>query len=178
MNKYTLLHVALKQEAKPIIEYFKLQCIQTKPSKIYTKDNIVLLISGMGGEKTSLHVKDIFKKYDIDKALNIGIAGCKSRDIEIGSLFCVSHKLDFIKTASLATVDEPLEDEKNLKETLVDMEAAYFISTCKEFLDIKDIYILKVVSDHLNTKIPKKEFVWKIIEKNLQNISKVVTLQN
>jgi len=178
MYKKTLIHTSLRQEAKPIIEYFKLQCIQTKPHKIYTKENIVLIISGMGKDKTSLHVKDVFKNYNIDKAINIGIAGCKDKDIAIGSLFCTNQTLDFIETASLTTVDVPLDNDKDLKTTLVDMEAQSFISTCKEFLDIKDIYILKVVSDHLDTTIPKKEFVWKIIERNLKNISKVVTLQN
>jgi len=178
MKNYILIHTALFAEAKPIIEHFKLQCLQTKPYRIYLKDNILLMVSGMGKEKTSLHVKDIFQTYSINRAINIGIAGCKNKDIEIGSLFCTNHKLDFINYANLTTVDEPLNDKSNLKTTLVDMEAGSFISTCKEFLDIKDIYILKVVSDHLSTTIPKKEFVWKIIEKNLKSISKVVTLQN
>jgi len=173
----TLLHVALKHEAKPIIEYFKLQCIQTKPYKIYKKEDIILSVCGMGMENT-LHVKEIFQKYEINKAINIGIAGCKDKNIEIGSLFCTNHKIDFINYADLTTVNEPLDNKKKLKTTLVDMEAEHFISTCKEFLDIKDIYVLKVVSDYLNTTIPKKEFVWKIIEKNLKSISKVVTLPN
>jgi len=178
MKKYILIHTALFAEAKSIIEHFKLQCLQTKPYRIYTKEDIVVIVSGMGKEKTSLHVKDVLKKYDIKKAINVGIAGCKDKDIEIGSLFCTNHRLDFINYANLTTVDKPLNDKRNLQTTLVDMEAESFISTCKEFLDIKDIYILKVVSDHLSTTIPKKEFVWKIIEKNLKSISKVVTLQN
>jgi len=172
-----LIHTALKHEAKPIIEYFRLQCIQTKPFKIYIKDNIVLIVSGMGKENT-LHVKEIFKSYSVKRAINVGIVGCKDKKIEIGSLFCTNHKLDFINYATLTTVDAPLDSDENLKTALVDMEAEIFISTCKEFLDIKDIYILKVVSDHLDTTIPKKEFVWKIIERNLKSISKVVTLQS
>jgi len=176
LKNLILIHVALKQEANPLIEYFKLQCIQTKPYKIYQKANIILVVCGMGKENT-LYVREIFEKYEIGKAINIGIAGCKDKNIEIGSLFCTNQKLNFIKHESLTTVNEPLDDEKSLNTTLVDMEAQIFISICKEFLDIKDIYILKVVSDHLNTTIPKKEFVWKIIEKNLNNINKVVTLQ-
>jgi len=177
MKYKTLVHVALKHEAKPIIEYFKLQCVQTKPFKIYEKDDIVLVVCGMGKENT-LHVKEVFKKYDIKKAINVGIAGCKDKTIEIGSIFCTTHQIKNIKFTTLSTVNEPLDNPKNLKTTLVDMESKHFISTCKEFLDIKDIYILKVVSDHLDTSIPKKEFVWKIIELNLKNISRVVTLQN
>ena len=177
MKPYTLIHVALKHEAKPIIEQFKLQCIQTKPFKVYKKDSIVLAVCGMG-RKNTLLIKEVFKHYCIKKAVNIGIAGCKDNTIEIGTIFCTSHKLDYINYASLSSVNEPLGDSKNLKTTLVDMEAQSFISTCKEFLDIKDIYVLKVVSDHLDTTIPKKEFVWKIIEKNLKSISRVVTLEN
>lgn len=177
MKKLTLIHCAFFAEAKPIIEHFKLQCIQSKPYKIYAKENIILIVSGMGQEKTSLHVKEIFEKYSICKAINIGIAGCKNQNIEIGSLFCTNHELNFINYASLTTVNKPLNDRTSLKTTLVDMEADSFISTCKDYLDIKDIFILKVVSDHLDTTIPKKEFVWKIIEKNLSNIKKIVTLK-
>ncbi len=172
-----LIHVALKQEAKPIIEHFKLICKQVKPYKIYQKDDIVLVICGMG-KKNTLKIKTIFEKYDIKMAISIGIAGCKDRDIQIGTIFCTNHKLRYMHYTTLTTVNAPLENKESLKTTLVDMEAEVFLSTCKKFLDIKDIYILKVVSDYLDTTIPKKEFVWKIIEKNLKNISKVVTLQN
>ena len=177
MKHKTLIHVALKHEAKPIIEHFKLQCVQTKPFKIYEKDDIILYICGIGRENT-LHVKEAFKKYKIRKAINLGIAGCKDKTIKIGSIFCTTHQIENIKYTTLTTVDEPLSNHENLNTTLVDMEAESFISTCKEFLDIKDIYILKVVSDHLNTSIPKKEFVWKIIKQNLKSISKVVALRN
>jgi len=177
LKKYTLIHVALKHEAKPIIEQFKLQCIQTKPFKIYKKDDIALVVCGMGKQNT-LHLKEVFKTYNIKRAINIGIAGCKDKSIAIGSIFCTNRRLEYINYATLTTVNKALDSSENLKTTLVDMEAESFTSICKEFLDIKDIYILKIVSDHLDTTIPKKEFVWKIIERNLQSISKVVTLQN
>jgi len=177
LKKYTVIYIALKHEAKPIIEQYKLQCIQTKPFKIYQKDDIVLVICGIGKQNT-IHLKKVFKTYSVKKAINIGIAGCKDKSVAIGSMFCTNHKLEHMNYATLTTVNKALGTSENLKTTLVDMEAEGFISTCKEFLDIKDIYVLKVVSDHLNTSIPKKEFVWKIIEKNLKSISKIVTLEN
>jgi len=177
MKKMTLIHTALKHEAKPIIEYFKLQCIQTKPFKIYKKEDILLSVCGMG-KKNTLLVEEIFKNFDIQKAINIGIAGCKDKNIEIGELFCTSHKIQNIKQTDLTTVHAPLENASELDTTLVDMEAETFLSTCKRYLHVKDIYVVKIVSDHLDTTIPKKEFVWKIIEKNLINISKIVTLQD
>lgn len=178
MNKNILIHTAMKHEAKPIIEHFKLQCIQTKPYKIYAKENIFLIVSGMGEEKTALHVNDVFKKYEINKALNIGIAGCLDESIEIGSIFCTNHKLDFIKHASLTTVDKPCENARDIDSTLVDMEAKSFLHVSQKYLHVDNIYVLKIVSDYLDTTIPEKEFVWKIIKKNLKSISLIVTTKN
>lgn len=173
----TLFHTALFAEAKPLVEHFSLTCTQTKPYKIYKNESIVLCVLGMGAKNT-FHVKELFALYPIQKAINIGIAGCKKRDIKIGTLFCTSHKLQDVPHETLTSVHEPLSDASMLETTLVDMEAQAFVFTCREFLDIKDIYILKIVSDHLDTNIPKKEFVWKIIEQNLKSISKILTLPN
>jgi purine-nucleoside phosphorylase len=173
-----LLHVALKAEAKPLIEYFKLKCITTKPYKVYKRDDIVLAICGIGREKTKLHLKDIFDKYPFKIAISVGIAGCKYKEIKIGSFFCTNQKLKDIRFATITTVDKALDTSNSLKTTLVDMESDSFIFTCREFLNEKEIFVLKIVSDHLETTIPKKEFVWKIIEKNLKNISKIVNLKN
>ena len=173
----TLIHVALKHEAKPLIEKFKLQCIQTKPFKVYKKDHIILCVCGMG-YKNTLHVESVFKEYPITKAINIGIAGCKDKSVEIGSLFTCNHHLADIEFASLTSVDAPLDSADSLKTMLVDMEAKTFLHVSQKYLHVRDINILKVVSDHLDTTIPKKEFVWKIIEKNLKSISQIVTLEN
>ncbi|WP_024953840.1 hypothetical protein [Sulfurospirillum arcachonense] len=174
MRNYTLIHTALFAEAKPIIECFKLQCLQTKPYRIYLKNDIVLVVSGMGKEKTSLHVKDIFEKYTIKKAINIGIAGCKDESIDIGSLVCTTHKFENILFESLSCVDTPCEDREKLFTTLVDMESEPFLHVSKKFLHVKDIYIFKIVSDHLSATIPKKQFVWEIMEKNLESIKTTI----
>ncbi len=173
--KYTLIHTAFKDEAKPLVEYFRLKRIQTNPYRLYFSNSIVLIASGLGAKNT-LHIESIFKQYDIEKAINIGVVGCKDESIEIGSLFCTNQKLDSIEYASLRTVDAPLDNDRNLEATLVDMEAKTFLSVSQKYLQVKSIFVLKIVSDHLDTTIPKKEFVWKIIEKNLKNISQIVTL--
>ncbi len=174
MRSFKLIHTAFKHEAKPIIEFFKLQCIETKPCKLYLGGDIVLIVSGMGSKNT-LHVKSVYERYSIEKALNVGIAGCKDRSKEIGSLFTCVQEISGIEFASLSSVDEPLCSDEGLKSTLVDMEAETFVKVSREFLHIDDIYVLKIVSDYLDITIPKKEFVWKIIEKNLRSISEVVT---
>ncbi len=175
--KKVLIHTAFFAEAKPIIEYFKMQCLQKKPYYIFEKSDIILVASGIGAKNTS-NIKEIFDRYKIKRAINVGIAGSKDKSIEIGSLFCTNHELFFIKFATLSSVQNPLDDKAKISTTLVDMEAQSFLQICKNRVDSKNIYILKVVSDYLDTKIPQKEFVWNIIEKNLQNISKIVTLKD
>lgn len=172
-----LIHTALKHEAKPIIEYFKLQCIQTKPYKLYLKNDIILAVCGIGAQNT-LHLKSVFQNYKIKKAINVGIAGCRDKTKKIGSIFTCKQKISDFEFESLTSVDEALFSDENLKTTLVDMEAETFLHLSQNFLDEDDIYILKIVSDYLDTTIPKKEFVWKIIEKNLTSISAIVTLKN
>jgi len=172
-----LIHFAFITEAKPIIEHFKMQCLQKKPYYIFEKSNIILVVSGIGAKNTS-SIEDIFDRYKIKRAINIGIAGCKDKNIKIGSLFCTNHKLGFINFATLSSVEKPVSNADEIDTILVDMEAQNFLQICERKLSPKDIYILKVVSDHLDIKIPKKEFVWNIIEKNLKNISRVVTMQS
>ncbi len=158
MNKYTLIHTALFAEAKPLIEYFKMQCLQKKPYRIYIKNHILLIVSGMGAKNT-LHVGDILKRFGIEKAVNIGIAGCKDKKIEIGSLFCINHKLDDIDTTDITSVSKSLDDKNELDTTLVDMESFSFLEICKKSLGAENIYIFKVVSDYLDTTIPEKSLL-------------------
>ncbi len=177
MSYKILIHTAFFAEAKAVVEYFRLQCLQTKPYKIYAKDEIVLVVSGMG-EECRLVLEDIFEKYKFKRAINLGVAGCKDKGIEIGSIFCTTHDLGFIEMQSLSSSVKAVDDPRLLKSTLVDMESSVFTQISQKFLKKEEIFILKVVSDHLETKIPKKEFIWKIMKKNLKNISRVVTMEN
>ncbi len=173
MNRYTLIHTALFNEAKPLIEHFKMQCLQKRPYRIYAKNNIMLTVSGMGA-KNSLHVEDVFERFEIDRAINIGIAGCKNENIELGSLFCVNQKLDDIEFTDITSVSKPLGDKSRLKTTLVDMESKTFLDVCEKRLDAKSIFVFKVVSDYLDTTIPTKEFVENLMKNSIKKWEKYV----
>ena len=164
-----LVHTALFAEAKPIIEYFNLKFITKKPYRVYKNENIILIVTGMG--KKTYQLKEILEKYKIDKAFNIGIAGCRDKNIEIGTLFIVNRKLKNIPYSTLTTSTKPVNNPNEIKTTLVDMEAKYFLEVTK---DIKEVYIFKIVSDHLDIKIPNKRFVWESIRKNLDKISPLI----
>jgi len=162
-----LIHTALLCEAQAVIEKYKLKLIQKNP-RIYTNEKIVLLVSGIGKENSLKNLKLIFKNYKISKALNVGIAGCSDTNIPIGTLFCTNHHLPNIAHLPLKTVDTPkVKTQKHNSPTLYDMEGSYFLSVAKNWLNEKNIFILKVVSDHLDDTKPSKDFVKKLILKNL-----------
>lgn len=157
----TLIHTALMCEAQPIIEYFKLKPFQKQPYKIYQNENIILVVSGIGKEKTIGCLDDIIKQYKFNKAINVGIAGCKDKMVEIGSFYKIEDK------TFLTTVDSPLDDLDKLDTLLVDMEAKYFVDIVKSVVSMENIDIFKIVSDHLDKAIPKKSFVTMLIKDNL-----------
>ena len=163
-----LIHTALYPEAKPVIQHFNL--IQNKlyvPLKIFENEKYLLVVGGIGQKKTNEILPIIFKQFKIKKAINLGIAGCKDENIKLGTLFCTNHKLKNIQTATLTTVDAPLDDATKLNTMLVDMEANAFINNAKEYLDKENIFIFKIVSDYLSKKIPDKSFVYNSIKKSI-----------
>jgi len=167
----TFIYTALLSEAQTFIEKYKLQKVNSQP-KIYANKNIIVLIGGIGKENTYSSLKYIFENYIISKAFNIGIAGCSDTTIEIGELFCTNRKLDDIKFMDCKTVDTPQLPSNVTPNTLYDMEASYYLEIVNEHLKQKDIYIFKIVSDHLDSTIPKKDFVKKIINDKFTQISK------
>lgn len=164
----TLIHTALLSEAQAIVERYNLQLIQKNP-RVYKNHKIVLVVAGIGKDNTFKNLPFIFEEYKIDKALNIGIVGCSDESVEIGELFCTNKELDNIKTMKLETLDTPQVDSVDEK-LLFDMEAKYFNEIVSKNLDEKDVYIFKVVSDHLDDTIPKKDFVKKLIADRLEEI--------
>jgi hypothetical protein len=167
----TLIHTALLSEAQSIIETFKLKLVDKNP-RIYANDNIILVVSGIGITNTQKALKQIFNTNNkITKAINIGIAGCSEHSVKIGELFVTNRSLDDINYMKLTTVLKP---KINLatSNTLYDMEGNFFEDISLQYLNKKNIYIFKVVSDHLDDTILNKEFVKQLIKQNLKSIKK------
>jgi len=168
----TLIHTALQSEAQSIIEYFKLTRDNSLDIKVYSNHEILVLISGIGKENTKTSLAKIFKIFTIAKAINIGIAGCSDNTCNIGKIFCVNKQLNDINYMDLKTVDKAQTTNDISTTTLFDMEGSYFQEACLDHLEMKDIYIFKVVSDHLNDTIPSKEFVKQLIKKHIKSIKR------
>ncbi len=173
LTQKTLIHCALQAEAQYLINYYKLnQDNSVQKFKLFSNEETILIVSGMGKENTKNALHYIFENYEIKKAINIGIAGCCDSSIKIGTLFCTNRLLKNINFASITCVEKPLDSDEDLETLLVDMESSHFKGVCSKF--VKDIYIFKVVSDYLDTTIPKKSFVIDLIQKSFNDWKKYI----
>lgn len=165
----TLIHCAMLSEAQYIIEKLKLKLEQKNP-KIYINDTVILVVSNIGKENTIKALNIVYEKYKISKAINIGIAGCSDKYVDIGEFFCTNQKLENINYMQSQTVDIPQLTTYNLQPTTIyDMEGEYFQNVSLKYIKLKEIFIFKVVSDHLNDTIPSKEFVKQLIKNSMKS---------
>ncbi|MDR2790932.1 MAG: nucleoside phosphorylase [Campylobacteraceae bacterium] len=164
----TLIHAALTAEAKPIIGYFRLACINKIPFNIYANDNIALVVSGIGAQKTKKALAFAFTLFSPRRAINIGMAGCIDKNIKTGSLFCATHENLSIPYASLSSHEKGVESGIGINSLLADMEGEAFLNAVPQSMEK---YIFKVVSDHLDTTVPTKAKTSALIQKTLASWS-------
>ena len=165
MKLRTLIHTALVAEAKPIIGHFGLVCQTNVPYHFYTNEEIALVVSGIGSEKTHAALLHVLSTYTPKKAINIGMAGCVDKEVKKGTLFCTTHANLGIAFATLSSYDEPIKSPLQSSSLLVDMEAESFLHTLPKSIEA---YVFKVVSDHLEPSIPSKADVGTWIAKSIK----------
>jgi hypothetical protein len=159
-----LIHTALLCEAQTFIEFFKLKKVNSSP-KIYANDEIVICIAGIKASNTISSLDYIYSNYTISKAFSIGVAGFNNFNIKIGNVYCTNQRINEIEKLPLITSDTVVTSSNALATSLYDMEGKYFQEVSEKYLKEKDIYIFKVVSDHLSSEILKKDYIKKIISK-------------
>lgn len=167
----TLIHTALFAEAKPIVRHFGLKCVSKMPFNVYENEKIVLVVSGIGAENTAKALKFIFESRSITKAINVGIAGCKDKNVALGTLFCATHQNLDIPYATLSTFKNPVNDREIIDTLLADQEGEVFL---KNILPNIETYIFKIVSDHLDPSSLTKEKAINFIQKTIPFWSKYV----
>ena len=81
-----LIHTTSIIEANPIIDFFNLKELENPQQiKIYSNDDILLIISGVSRDLIVQSLDYVFKNYSISKAFDLSIASCsdgKYRDWE------------------------------------------------------------------------------------------------
>lgn len=154
--------VALPCEATPIIQHYGLKKITDRAYKIYAKDPVYLIISGIGKTAAAaatayLHALQHSTLYPA--WLNVGIAGHQSLDI--GEIF-LAHKITEHSTnktfhpevafsppceiSDLITTDHA-ESEYPLA-VAYDMEASGYFSAATRFTIPELIHSTKIISDN------------------------------
>ena len=74
--------------------------------------------------------------------------------------------------ANITTIEQPLETDENLETLLVDKQALFFSQKCKE--NIKDFYVLKIVSDYFDEVEPTNEKIFELINNSISKWKKLI----
>ena len=186
------LITALKAESVPFIQHFKLKRDDTLdfPFFINHETNIALVGVGVGSKNISSRVKDFFdfQEYDNVQFINVGIAGGNKRRTKIGQLFLINEIMDAssinryypdiltdhkLTEGSINSVKNPIIDNQNEYDCLVDMEAYEVFSICSKLVPLHNIAILKLVSDHMDDHVNTldHETISSLINKHMAKIS-------
>lgn len=181
---------ALKAEAIPLINYYKLVPNNSIGLQMYKNDLLTILITGVGKKNVNKALKEYLKKSkNIEEAkfINIGIAGGVKGNCKIGEMFFINKVFDDylevdynIKTGKrpnilenhVTTVFEPILNNGQGREGLVDMEAYEICSVLSDFNQLNKVIIIKIVSDFMDsdTKYLNSKQIQKLIKKNLYDI--------
>lgn len=184
------LIVALRCEARPLIEFFKLKQTESEPHPIYEGKNIRLILSGISqlnsacAVTTLKHSKSVLEN---EVWINIGMAGHPHLPIGTGCLVSsISNKQNnrvfyphlVFKTqltrVPLVSIERPSIDY--LPNTLFDMEAYGFYFAAIKYGLSEQIQVYKVVSDNKNTSLDQISPKWveRLMEKKLDEIKDLI----
>jgi len=172
-----LIHCATLIEAQTFINFLKLKQnnnLKNLPTNtiIFQDENseTILVVSGIGKERTFESLNFVYENFSITKAIHIGLASCCDSSIKIGSLFCTNKLLNNINFASITTVDIPLQTDEGLETLLVDGNANYFLDVTKN--KSKDVFVFKIVSDYFELINPDENFIIPLIEDTYPKINR------
>jgi len=178
---------ALRCEAKPIIDFFRLKKSADKTDfNLYSNHDMTCIVSGMGSDNMSKATEWAYSLYKNEKKvnwINIGIAGHKNlpvgttvlinevsqnhSDKSIENQITIKHPFN---TKPLISISQQNTDYD--KTALFDMEAFAFLQTTRKLCPLDPSQVIKVVSDNRQTPPSQnKARISKLIADNMQPIS-------
>ena len=183
------LLVALRAEARPLIEHYRLRGERTHSGLRRLSDSggsLALVVTGSGKSAAASAVRRLASGRQA-AWLNLGIAGHAAH--RVGSVFLADTIVDEASgrtwrpvfafdppcpTAALRTVDRPCRDFPT--DDLYDMEAAGFCEAARSLAGSERVHCLKVVSDNRDQPATAltRERVTELIAANLRPIASVV----
>ncbi len=155
------LVVALQCEAKPLINALRLNGAVLGPYRIYQRDNIRLIVSGIGATQAAAAAAFLFASSALQSALwlNVGVAGHKTFErgrlvvadkvSDAASQRCWYPHLPVALDAPMAEVVSVARVQTQYHEhALYDMEASGFFASATRYADAAFVHSLKIVSDN------------------------------
>jgi len=159
---------ALKAEAEPIINYYKLEQNCDYDYPVYNRGDLTIICTGIGRENVRKVLSDYYSKMLETKHsqfINIGIAGGNKEECKIGQCFVIEKvfddKSDIIYSLNnvfesqnspshITTVSEPILDGGDKYHWLVDMEAHEICSVVSGLDHLNNLAIIKIISDYMD----------------------------
>lgn len=165
---------ALYYEAKDIICHYKMKkVIGITKFQVFKGENEILIISGTGGIKAivaATYLLTNFEHNEDDIFVNIGTCGSVKNNFREGEVFLCNKLVDnFSKKAFYPDMlfKNPFNEgilesfsnvvnaniEQNIEADIVDQEGAFVYEAVSMFFNPQNIYIIKIVSDMLNSSL-------------------------
>ena len=183
---------ALHAEAEPIINHYNLERDPNYNYPVFNKDSLTMICTGVGRENVRRVMFDYYSKileWRNFQFINVGIAGGKIGKCKIGQCFVVDQVFDDrldkvyklnnvfdsqISSNHITTVTNPVIDGGDNHNWLVDMEAHEICSVTDDFYYLKNLFIIKIVSDYMDIGEKKYNYncVKDLVEDNLLQIDK------
>jgi len=157
----TYICTALRAEARPLIDHFKLKAISpSHPFPLYENAKYRLIITGVSKVNAALAIgywQGVFKKDPYPIFLNVGIAGDKNADLNQGFLaHCVQDRSwqyfpIWIPNTThpkrkLITVDQISNDYP--EDAMIDQEGSGFAHAASYFSIPELTHLYKIISDN------------------------------
>lgn len=162
------LVVALRSEARPLVEYFGMTAITSNfRPRLYEADGLMLAVSGIGKGAAKQAVTVLAARSSREAGagesgvgwINLGLAG--HRNCEVGEGFLagsvkdgesseqweIPRICDVLPHAAVITVEKPEVDYP--EDVLYEMEASAFMAEVSSLSRPDRVQVLKVVSDNL-----------------------------
>ena len=181
---------ALKAESDPLVNYFQLKRHSLFQFPVFRHNDLYLISIGIGKAKVQERIYSFLEtiRDDFIQFINIGIAGGKNDNSELGQMYLINNIVDddtghsyypdiLIKHSlsehSVTTVNKGITDGGSRYKTLVDMEASEIFKISSKKIPVHRMAFLKIISDYmdLDTVSFNTESISSLITLNLKSIN-------
>ncbi len=181
---------ALKAESDPLVNFFQLKRHSSFKFPVFVHNDLYLISIGVGKAKVQERIYSFLEtiRDDFIQFINIGIAGGKDDNSELGQMYLINKILDgdtdhsyypdiLIKHSlaehSITTVNKGITDGGSRYKTLVDMEASEIFKICSKKIPVHRMAFLKIISDYMDLDAVSfnAESISSLITPNLKSIN-------